>query len=248
MRETNFVESLDLAQRFMKLIAVVVFIGFAALLAWIFFLVIVPAGNVGVLNTFGVVSDSELPPGLHFKLPWQGVALMTVKTMELKETADTPSDEGLTVTLDTSILYRIQADKASDIYKTIGIDYETVVIEPTFRSVVRGVTASYDAKSLYTSERSVIADKIFQELEPRLRERGVVLESVLMRSIKMPFSVQQGIEAKLVAEQEAQRMEFVLQKEDKEAERKVIEAEGIAKSQLIIDKSVNDPRLKAWAS
>jgi len=206
---------------------------------------IVPAGHVGVLNTFGVVSEYELQSGLHFKLPWQEVVLFSIKTNELKETADTPSDEGLTVTLEVSILYRIDGTKAGEIFKTVGTNYEQVIIEPTFRSIVRGVTAEYDAKSLYTSQREIVASKIADQLRPKLKERGILIESVLLRSVTLPAQVRNSIERKLVADQEAQQMDFVLAKEQKEADRKVIEAKGIAEAQVIIDKSLT-PQYLSW--
>jgi len=207
--------------------------------------VAVPAGTVGVQNVFGSVQDYALKPGLNFKAPWVGVAVMSVQTQELKETTDSPTDEGLTVTLESSILYRLDPDMAATIYQKVGYDYSPVVIEPQYRSIVRGVTAEYDAKSLYTSGREEISTKIFTQLEPVLKDRGIILEKVLLRSVTLPPKVQDGIQLKLVAEQDSQKMQFVLTKETQEAERKIIEAKGIAESQKIIDNSLTTQYL-SW--
>lgn len=230
MNEMNFV-----------LIAIVGVIGFM-----LFFTMTaaVPAGTVGVQNVFGSVQDYALKPGLNFKAPWVGISIMSVQTQELKETTDSPTDEGLTVTLESSILYRLDPDMAATIYQKVGYDYSPVIIEPQYRSIVRGVTAEYDAKSLYTSGREEISTKIFAQLEPVLKERGIILEKVLLRSVTLPTKVQDGIQLKLVAEQDSQKMQFVLTKETQEAERKIIEAKGIAESQKIIDNSLTTQYLQ----
>jgi regulator of protease activity HflC (stomatin/prohibitin superfamily) len=155
-----------------------------------------------------------------------------------------PSQEGLSIDLDVTILFRLMPDKASEIYKTVGVGYRDVVIIPQFRSACRGVTVNYEAKSLYTSGREEVAHKIFTDLKGMLEERGVILEKVLLRSIKLPHMVSQAIEVKLRAEQESEQMRFILTKEKQEAERKVIEAEGIAKAQEIINKTLTPAYLQ----
>jgi len=209
----------------------------------------IQAGYVGLISTFGTIDPTVYQPGFHFKLPWQEAIQMDTRTIELKETSETPTDQGLTVTLDGSVLYRIVPEKAPDIYKTIGTSYASVVIEPTYRSIIRGVTAKYDAKALYTSDREAVADSIYSELAPALANRGIIVEKVLLRQITLPNSVAQGIEAKLVADQQAQQMAFVIEKEKKEADRKIIEAGGIAESQKIIDRSLTSQYLQwYWIS
>jgi regulator of protease activity HflC (stomatin/prohibitin superfamily) len=162
----------------------------------------------------------------------------------MTEIMNVPSKEGLSIDLDTTILYRLSPDKASDIYKTVGLTYRKIIILPQFRSASRGVTVNYEAKGLYTSGREEIAQKIFADLEKLLVERGIILENVLLRSIRLPGMVSQAIEVKLKAEQEAEQMKFVLEKEKKEAERRVIEAEGIARSQEIINKTLTPAYLQ----
>ncbi|MCM8801179.1 MAG: prohibitin family protein [Candidatus Omnitrophica bacterium] len=170
---------------------------------------------------------------------------MNIKTEEIKETMVVPSKEGLSVSLDVSILYRLAPELASDIYKRVGEGYREIAIVPQFRSVCRGVTVNYEAKALYTSSREEIALKIFTDLEAMLKERGIILERVLLRAITLPPTVSQAIEQKLKAEQEAEQMKFILEKEKKEAERKIIEAEGIAKAQEIIAQRLTD-RYLTW--
>jgi len=217
---------------------------FVIIFAFIFVLAIVPAGHVGIEDVFGVVAEREYQPGLHVKFPWVAIVPISVKTQEIKEVATVPSQEGLLVTLETSILYKLDPTKADEVYKTIGRNYEEVVINPQLRSVIREVTANYEAKALYTSGRETITQDIFDELAPRLTERGIILEKVLLRDLGLPQKVTNAIEQKLEAEQEAQRMEFILEREEQEAERKRIEAKGIKDSQEIIALSLTEEYLQ----
>ena len=219
-------------------IAGVVFIVVAVIMIIFSFIRIVPAGTVGVVDLFGHVSDGIRQPGLNLVNPFAKLEIMNVKTEQETELMDVPSQEGLSIGLDTTILYRLNSAKAVEIYKTVGVGYRDLIIMPQFRSVCRGVTVNYEAKGLYTSGREEIAQKIFTDLKGMLDERGIILEKVLLRSIKLPTMVGQAIEVKLKAEQESEQMKFVLQKERQEAERKVIEAEGIGKAQDIINKTL----------
>lgn len=207
-------------------------------------IVTVPAGSIGVDDTFGVVSDQTRSPGLSLKNPFTSVHVFSVKTIELKEQSSVPSKEGLIVTLDVSILYHMQSNMANQIYKTIGDDYQNIFIVPQFRSFIREVTAKYEAKALYTVGRDNITIDIFDSLEPKLAERGIVLEKVLLRDLTLPSTVTTAIETKLKAEQEALQMQFVLQKETLEADRKRIEAQGISDSQQIIHQSLTSEYLR----
>lgn len=221
-----------------------ILIVFAVIIVLFSFIRVVPAGTVGVVDVFGRVSDVERMPGLNLVNPFAKLEIMNVKTEEEKETMNVPSKEGLTIALETSILYRLSSERASDIYKTVGVYYRDIVIVPQIRAVCRGVTVNYEAKALYTSGREEIAEKIFHDLKDMLSERGIVLEKVLLRAIQLPPTVSQAIEMKLRAEQEAEQMKFVLQKERQEAERKVIEAEGIAKAQEIINRTLTPAYLQ----
>lgn len=187
----------------------------------------VPAGHVGVLVYFGRVLDQVLPEGTHIANPLAVNHPMSVRTQTLTEQASVPSNEGLIVTLDTSLLFRLDYERANEVYQKIGPDFLRVVVEPNLRSAIRSVTGSYSANALYTGEREAVAHKIAEELAKELAPRGLHVESVLLRDVKLPATVTAAIEAKQQAEQEALRMEFILQREEQEAKRKFIEAKGI---------------------
>ncbi len=187
-------------------------------------LLVVPAGTVGVYDLFGKVSDQVVAPGIHVINPLAKIHKMSVRTQEVKETVDLPSREGLTVKVDVSLLFSLDFAKAPEVFRSIGYDYVNIVIVPQLRSVVRDVTSGYDAKALYTSEREVITANVYKMLAPVLKERGVRAEKVLLRKITLPVKVAAAIESKLEAEQQAEQMKFVLDKERQEAERKRIEA------------------------
>jgi prohibitin 1 len=206
---------------------------------------VIPAGSVGVVDLFGRVSPIALGAGIQFANPLARVVTMSIKTLELKEVMDVPSKEGLTMNVECSVLFHLDPDKAADVYRTIGQDYVPVILEPQFRSVTRGVTAGYEAKALYTSEREHLAQVITGDLQKLLGPRGVLIESTPLRRLTLPQRITTAIEEKLSADQESQRMEFVLLKEKQEAERKRIEASGIADFQRIVAQGIS-PELLRW--
>lgn len=208
------------------------------------FITVIPAGNVGVVDTFGDVSETTLKPGINFVNPLSDVINFSIKTQEIKESAEVPSREGLTVQLELSVLYHLDPNNADDVYKGIGEQYAEVILTPILRSVTRTVTAEYDAKALYTSQREVLAKKIQEELAAKVQPRGIIIESVPLRRVVLPNKVTAAIEDKLAAEQESQRMEFILTKEKQEAERKKIEAVGIADYQKIVAQGLDANVLK----
>jgi len=193
---------------------------------------VVPAGHVGVVDLFGNVRSEALPSGLHLINPLSSVHRLSVQTREVKETMDTPSSEGLIVHLDVSILFHLNPTKAPDVYRSVGVNYENVLVEPNVRSAVREVTSSYEAKALYSPEREKMSSEINQHILAAVEPRGVAVERILLRDVALPPRLQQAIQEKLSAEQEASRMQFVLLKEKQEAERKKIEAEGINENLL----------------
>jgi prohibitin 1 len=203
----------------------------------------VPAGHEGVLVLFGKVQGT-IPEGVHLVNPLSTMELMSVRTKEVFEHAEAPSKEGLNVTLEVSCLYHLQADQADRVYRQIGANYEEVVVKPQFRAAIRGVTVRHEAKDLYTSSRELIATEITQDLEEDLRRRGIIVEKILLRQIQLPKSVVEAINSKLAADQDAQRMQFVLVKEKQEAERKRIEAQGIQDFQKIISQGLSEQLLR----
>ena len=206
---------------------------------------VVPAGHVGVKDLFGSVSDDVLGAGFHLVNPLVKVRKMSVQTVEAKETADVPSKEGLVVRVDVSLLLRLQKEKAAHVYRTVGMNYIAVVVDPQLRSVIRGVTAAYEAKALYTAERELIANQIQRQLQPLLEPRGVVVEKILLRQVALPRILSTAIERKLEAEQKSEQMKFVITREKQEAERKLIEAKGIANYQRTVAREIT-PQLLEW--
>ncbi|MGD0038592.1 MAG: prohibitin family protein [Bacteroidota bacterium] len=205
---------------------------------------VVPAGNVGVVDFFGTVSDNTLKAGINFVNPLARVVKLSVQTQEIKEVMDVPSKEGMTVQLEISALYHLNPEKAADVYKTVGENYLEVLLEPQFRSVARGVTAGYEAKALYTSEREMLAQILMSDLEKLVEPRGITIESTPLRRIGLPPGLQASIEAKLQAEQQSQQMQFVLTKEKQEADRKRIEAQGISDFQNIVARNISEQLLR----
>lgn len=204
---------------------------------------IVPAGYVGIVDIFGRVSAKPLYSGINLVNPLARVFNMSVRTQEDMEIMPVPSKEGLTINLDVSILYKLDPNKAVDIYKTVGPRYKDVVLTPQFRAAARGVTVAHEAKALYTSEREMLAQAIFDSLKNLVGGRGIILERALLRGMTLPTTVTLAIEQKLKAEQEAERMKFILQREQQEAERKRMEAAGIRDAQTIINQSLTSQYL-----
>ncbi len=205
---------------------------------------VVPAGMVGVVDFFGKVSDNTLKSGVNLVNPLAKVVKFNIKTEEIKEEMNVPSKEGLPIQLEISLLYKLNPDKANEIYKTVGPNYTQIILIPQFRSVVRGVTARYEAKALYTASRERLATEITQELDSLVGPRGIIIERAPMRQIILPARLTQSITEKLQAEQESQRMTFVLNKEKQEAERKRIEAQGIRDFQRIVSEGINTNLLR----
>lgn len=205
---------------------------------------VVPAGTVGVVDFLGNVSENTLKAGVSMVNPMANVIKFSIKTQELKETMNVPSKEGLSVQLEISLLYSLDPDNASKIYKSVGENYDEIILTPQFRSVVRGVTAKYDAKALYTASRDQLAHEIKSELEKLVGPRGITIESAPMRQITLPSGLTASIEEKLKAEQESQRMQFILKREEQEADRKRIEAKGIADFQDIVARGISQQLLE----
>jgi regulator of protease activity HflC (stomatin/prohibitin superfamily) len=205
---------------------------------------VIPAGHTGVVDFLGTVSDFTLKPGVNLVNPMANIEKMSIKTQEIKEIMNVPSQEGLGVELEISLLFKLNSEKANEIYKTVGPNYVEIILEPQFRSVVRGVTARYEAKALYTASREKLADEIVTELDKLVGPRGITIEQAPLRQIILPARLTQSIEEKLQAEQESQRMAFILEKEQQEAERKRIEAKGIADFQDIVSRGISSELLK----
>jgi len=233
----------------MIIIAVVI-----VLALWLFFasIVIVDAGETGVYSLFGKVKDEELRSGFHLVIPLAKVTKMSIRTEEYtmsiaqgegkKVSADAITSltkEGLSVDLDMTVLYRLNEEKAADVYKKVGLTYEEKIIRPSIRTSIRDIIAQYEAKDIYSEKREEAALKIQEALKGGLEIRGIIIEEVLLRNVALPSNLAQAIQDKLQAEQEAEKYDFILAKEKKEKERKIIEAEGQRDSQQIINQSLS---------
>jgi prohibitin 1 len=205
----------------------------------------IPAGHVGVVDFFGIVSEHTLASGINPVNPLSSVIKYSIQTQEHKESMQVLSREGLTIGLEVSALYRLNPDSAASVYRTVsGGDYENIILIPQFRSISRAVTASFQASALYSSERERLGAMIQEELAKTVASRGVLIESTPIRNVALPVQLTEAIEQKQKADQESQRMEFILTKEKQEADRKRIEAQGIADFQKIVTAGISDNLLR----
>jgi regulator of protease activity HflC (stomatin/prohibitin superfamily) len=217
----------------------------------------IDAGDVGVKKLFGQVQNDVLGSGLHFINPLFEIEKMDVKTQNYTmsgvhdEGARQGDDairvltsDGLEVTIDLTVLYKVLPIEAPNILRETGLDYTDKIVRPLTRTKIRDNAVYYEAIALYSTKRDEFQQRIFNSIDGDFKKRGLVLEQLLIRNITLPQSVKTSIEQKISAEQDAQKMQFVLQKEKQEAERKRVEAQGIADYQHIISESLTDKQLQ----
>jgi len=217
----------------------------------------VGAGEAGVQTLFGKVNNNILESGLNFINPLVEVTMFDVKTQnytmsgmhgEGEQVGDDAirvlSADGLEVIIDLTVLYRVVPTQAPRILQDIGSDYKNTIVRPITRTKIRDNAVYYDAVALYSTRRDEFQSRIFKGIEKDFKDRGLILEQLLIRNITLPQSVKMAIESKINAEQDAQKMEFVLQKEKQEAERKRVEAQGIADYQKIINTGLSEQQLQ----
>ena len=203
-------------------------------------------GEIGVKRTFGKLKPTVLHSGIHGINPFSTtVLLVPTRTINRELTLDLPSKEGLLVQTTISILYHVNPDSVPSIITNIGgTNFEDVVILSVFKSAAPNVTSRFYAKNMHTIERGNIEKQIKEQMASVLTIRGFIVEAILMKSIKLPSGLANAIEQKLEAEIETQRMEFVLSKEKKEAERKIINATGVRDAQKIISEGLTPEIIK----
>jgi len=217
----------------------------------------VEPGEVGVQKLFGKVSDDVLHSGLNIINPLVKVVMFDIKTEnytmsgvndEGSKAGDDAirvlSADGLEVIVDLTVLYKVIPNEAPRILKEVGTDYRNILVRPICRTKIRDNAVYYDAVALYSTKRDEFQSKIFSTIESNFKERGLMLEQLLVRNITLPESVKATIESKINAEQDAQKMTFVLQKERQEAERKRVEAQGIADYQKILSSGLSEKLLQ----
>ena len=200
---------------------------------------IVRQGEVGVKRSLGKIQPVTLAEGPKLFNPFVSTIIkVPTRTMNIEVRSPLPSKEGLTVQSDISILYRVESSYAPKIVEQLGRNYDQVVILPIFRSAVTDISSKYFAKDMHTGQRGSIEREIKELMMSQLKERGFVVESVLLKTIVLPAGLTKAIEDKLESEQDSQRMQFVLDKERQEAQRRIIEAEGIRDAQKIINEGL----------
>jgi regulator of protease activity HflC (stomatin/prohibitin superfamily) len=217
----------------------------------------IDAGKVGVKSLYGSVQPDVLESGLHLINPLLDVTDFDIQTQNYTMSADhnegaqegddairVLSNDGLEVVIDLTVLYKISPTDAPKIFKQIGVNYTDKIVRPVTRTRIRDNAVYYDAVALYSTKRNEFQQRIFKSIEEDFKTRGLILEQLLIRNINLPASVKTTIESKINAEQDAQKMQFVLQKEKQEAERKRVEAQGIADYQRIISSGLTDKQLQ----
>jgi len=217
----------------------------------------IDAGKVGVKSLYGSVQPEILESGLHLINPLLDVTDFDIQTQNYTMSADhnegaqegddairVLSNDGLEVVIDLTVLYKISPTDAPKIFKQIGVNYTDKIVRPVTRTRIRDNAVYYDAVALYSTKRNEFQQRIFKSIEEDFKTRGLILEQLLIRNINLPASVKKTIESKINAEQDAQKMTFVLQKEKQEAERKRVEAQGIADYQRIISTGLTDKQLQ----
>ncbi|MBK7504433.1 MAG: prohibitin family protein [Bacteroidetes bacterium] len=246
--------------RFSKNKKPIVYLGLILLISGVFSkcITIIKPGNVGVKVLFGRVFENDiLENGMHVINPLMNIEVFNSKTQNYtmsgihdegnKEGDDAIkvlSSDGLEITMDLSVLYKVNPKSAPKILKEIGSDYQDVVIRPITRTRIRDNAVFYQAVDLFSARREEFQNRIFKTIQKDFEKRGLILEQLLIRNITLPESVKKSIEAKINAEQESQKMQFVLAKEKQEAERKRVEAQGIADYQKIISVGLSDNQLQ----
>jgi regulator of protease activity HflC (stomatin/prohibitin superfamily) len=232
--------------------AIVIIIGFS-----VASVVQVEPGQVGVQKLFGKVSDNVLESGLNVINPLVKVVMFDIRTENYTMSGVTDegmkvgddairvlSADGLEVIVDLTVLFKVIPSEAPRILKEVGVDYRNVLVRPICRTKIRDNAVYYDAVALYSTKRDEFQSRIFSTIESNFKERGLMLEQLLVRNLTLPASVKATIESKINAEQDAQKMTFVLQKERQEAERKRVEAQGIADYQKILSTGLSDKLLQ----
>ncbi len=228
-----------------------------ALLSTVFLLLmssctVVREGEVGVKRTFGKYSDKIYTSGLKGFNPFTSMIVkVPSQTINMEVRLDIPSKEGLTIGSEVSILYNIEPKKVPNLLRNLGIDYAASVVLPVFRSAVADVSSKYFAKDMHSGNRAEIEKAIRDLMMKTMDGKGIFVEAVLLKSIQLPRTLSKAIEEKLESEQQAQRMEFVLQAARREAERKTIEAEGVRDANKIISQGLTDKilqfkNIEAW--
>jgi len=250
---------MDVMKQKLQIRGIGIGIGVAVILLFLIFnpITLVPAGHVGVKVLFGKVQPTIITEGLHIVNPLLSIHKMSIRTQEYTMSiADREgrvrgddsiaglTKEGLSVLLDLTVWFRLIPTEAPKLYQSVGPNYEIVILRPAVRTTLRSVMALYEAKDIYSEKRAEATLRLSTMMNEELKGRGIEIEKVLVRNVTLPPQLTKAIEDKLAAEQQAQKMVFVLQKEQQEAKRKTIEAGGIAGAQRVIANSLTTAYLQ----
>lgn len=206
---------------------------------------IVRPGEVGFRQRLGTIKGENITSGVRFYNPFiTKVVKMNVRTVEIFDKLPLPTKEGLSVVAEISFLYHINPDSVTSIYKRFGMGYEKVIVLSNFWATAREISARFSAKELYSTERIKIEKAMVDELTQSIAQYGFVVDAILLKDIDLPPQMEKAIQEKVNAEQAVLQMEFVIQKQQKEAERMIIEAEGIKNAQQIINSTLTENQLR----
>jgi len=203
----------------------------------------IPAGHVGVGNIFGDVDHNEFPQGLHLINPVMGITTMSIQTQSIKHTADILTKEGLSVNVEVTSWYHLDANEASDVYQNIGVYYKDKIVVPKIRSAIRSEVAKFNATAVYSEQRTQVEQAIFDEAYDDMKSKGIILEKVMIRNVKLPDQLMTAIEEKQAQREQIQKKQYEVEKQQLESERMRVEAQGIADANQIISESLDEKYL-----
>ncbi|MBS1636376.1 MAG: prohibitin family protein [Bacteroidetes bacterium] len=206
---------------------------------------VVRPGEIGIKQKLGVIKGKPIQQGVRWYNPFVSkIVKINVRTVESFNNLPLPTKEGLSVNAEISLLYHVKPEAANDVYLKFGRSYEEVMVLSNFRATAREISARYYAKELYATERDKVEKAIAEELRNHIAQYGFVVDAVLLKDIILPPQMVQAIQDKVNAEQAVLKMDFVIEQQKKEAERKIIEAEAIKKAQDIINQSLTEKLLQ----
>lgn len=246
-------------ERLAKLLGIIRNVAYICIALVVLFSCVVQVGpgEVGVQTLFGSVQERVLYSGLNIVNPLVNVENMDVKTQSYtmsiaQDEGNIASDDaitalsmdGLTIRLDVTVWYRLSESDAPQVFRTIGVDYVAKIVRPAIRTALRDVSVLYSATDIYSGKRDEFTGGVTKNIDDAFFGRGIILERVLLRNVELPEKVRTAIDEKIAAEQKAQQMVYVLQKEKQEAERKKIEATGISDYNRIVSQSITDQVLQ----
>jgi len=206
---------------------------------------IVRPGQIGIRQQLGVIKGVPIQQGVRIYNPFiSRIVKINVRTVEIFNNLPLPTKEGLSINAEISLLYHVKPEAANDVYTKFGTNYQEVMVLSNFRATAREISARYYAKELYATERKKVENEIAEDLRASIAQYGFVVDAVLLKDIILPPQMVQAIQDKVVAEQAVLKMEFIIQQQQKEAQRRIIEAEGIRRAQNIIDSSLTTKLLQ----